>query len=278
MTYDVLGPGALDYEPCRYGESKLLFRGPERSLTGPYVACLGGAETYGRFVKSPFPALVERDLGLNCINFGIPNAGVQVFASDPMLREVTAGARVTVVQVMGAQNLANSYYAVHPRRNDRFVAAHSALQTLYRDVDFAEFHFNKHLLSALFDVSPDRFAVVRQELQRAWVSQMAQMLGEIPGKIVLLWLADHAPLGNELVGLDPARARDPLFVTRQMLAEVRPLVDEIVRVVISPEAQAQGMVGKVYAEMEVPAAMALPGPAAHAEAAKALAAALERLI
>jgi hypothetical protein len=32
MTYDVLGPGPLDYLPCRYDMSRLLFRGPKRNL------------------------------------------------------------------------------------------------------------------------------------------------------------------------------------------------------------------------------------------------------
>ncbi|MDC1223540.1 DUF6473 family protein [Ascidiaceihabitans sp.] len=46
MTYDVLGAGNLDYLPCRYGTSKLLFRGPRRPLKEPYIAFLSGTETY----------------------------------------------------------------------------------------------------------------------------------------------------------------------------------------------------------------------------------------
>jgi hypothetical protein len=42
MTYDALGVGALDYLPCRYGTSKLLFRGPRRPLKDPYLVFMGG--------------------------------------------------------------------------------------------------------------------------------------------------------------------------------------------------------------------------------------------
>lgn len=42
MTYDALGAGALDYLPCRYGTSKLLFRGPRRPLKDPYLVFMGG--------------------------------------------------------------------------------------------------------------------------------------------------------------------------------------------------------------------------------------------
>ncbi len=54
MTYMKLGQAALDYYPCRYGASKLLFRGPRRRLQGDYVAFLGGTETYGKFIETPF--------------------------------------------------------------------------------------------------------------------------------------------------------------------------------------------------------------------------------
>jgi uncharacterized protein DUF6473 len=63
MTIDALGLGALDYLPCRYGNSKLLFRGPKRSLDEPYIAFIGGTETYGKFLAKPFPVLVEEEFG-----------------------------------------------------------------------------------------------------------------------------------------------------------------------------------------------------------------------
>ena len=51
MTFAMTAPGALDYFPCRYGRSRVLFRGPRRPLDVPYVAFLGGTETYGRFLR-----------------------------------------------------------------------------------------------------------------------------------------------------------------------------------------------------------------------------------
>ncbi len=66
MAYENLGESALDYVPCRYGKSKLLFRGPKRKLTAPYVAMIGGTETYGKFVETPFPALTGVPLTRRC--------------------------------------------------------------------------------------------------------------------------------------------------------------------------------------------------------------------
>ena len=59
MAFENPGQGALDYFPCRYGHSKLLFRGPRRKLDGAYCAVLGGSETYGKYVREPYPALIE---------------------------------------------------------------------------------------------------------------------------------------------------------------------------------------------------------------------------
>ena len=95
MSFDALGAGALDYSPCRYGTSKLLFRGPQRRLDAPYVAFLGGTDTYGKFLKTPFPALVEQELGIDCINLGIPNAGIDVLAQDSFLSQGAGEAVVT---------------------------------------------------------------------------------------------------------------------------------------------------------------------------------------
>ena len=64
MAYDYAGEGSLDYFPCRYGRSRLLFRGPRRDLGGRYAVVLGGIEAYGRYIPQPYPALLEDGLGL----------------------------------------------------------------------------------------------------------------------------------------------------------------------------------------------------------------------
>ncbi|MEO1779366.1 MAG: DUF6473 family protein, partial [Pseudomonadota bacterium] len=154
MSFDTLGPGGLDYLPCRYGTSKILFRGPKRTLDAPYVAFFGGTTTYGKFVETPFPALLEQDLGMTCVNFGCVNAGVDLYAADPVLREAATQARVTVLQVISPRNMSNRFYKVHPRRNDRFIEASPLLRTIYREVDFAEFNFTNHMLQRLYLVLP----------------------------------------------------------------------------------------------------------------------------
>ena len=130
MTYERLGDSALDYFPCRYGTSKLLFRGPRRKLDGAYCAVLGGTETYGKFILQPYAALVEAATGITMVNFGCVNAGADVFVNDPAVIDACVKARATVVQVTGAHNTSNRFYAVHPRRNDRFLRASTLLKAI----------------------------------------------------------------------------------------------------------------------------------------------------
>ncbi|MGB7244902.1 MAG: DUF6473 family protein [Sulfitobacter sp.] len=278
MTYGSLGPGALDYLPCRYGKSKLLFRGPKRRLDAPFIAFIGGAETYGKFIRTPFPAMTETELGVNCVNFGIPNAGVDVFLNDAMISHAVDQSRATVVQVLGAQNLSNRFYSVHPRRNDRIVAASPMVRTIYRDVDFTEFHFTKHMLNCLHVVSVERFATVRQELQAAWVARMRLLLERVNGKTVLLWMADRPPPLEADMGFHPTKSMDPLFVTREMLDALSSYATEFVEVTATADAMACAADDMYFSDLEAPTVKGVLGPKTHADAADALAKTLARML
>ncbi len=275
MSYITFADGTLDYEPCRYGASKLLFRGPRRRLDGEFCAVLGGTETYGRFIERPFPDLIESATGIRMVNFGCVNAGVDVFLNDIEVIGACRKARVTVLQVLGAPNMTNRYYTVHPRRNDRFLRASSLMKTIFREVDFTEFHFTRHMLSRLQDIAPDKYGVLVDELKAAWVARMLQLLSRLEGKTVLLWMADHAP---EAAGADPGLGLDPLMVDRGMIDEVRPFATEYVEIVSSPQARESGTEGMVVSAMEEAAAIGMPGPAVHEEVAQALAPVVRRLV
>ena len=265
MAFEYSGDGALDYFPCRYGKSKLLFRGPRRSLQGAFIAAMGGSETYGKFVATPWPALLEQKLGLPVVNFGYMNAGVDVFLNEPQVEEVSQAAKISVIQLMGAQNMSNRFYAVHPRRNDRFLRATTLMQSLFRDIDFTEFNFTRHMLVSLKRRTPEKYEALVDELRLAWVARMRSLIDKVQGRRVLLWVgAYHAPDVHDPLGAEP------LYVTRQMVDELRDLVDEVVYVEPSVMARSTGTVGMHFAPLEEVAASQMPGPIIHEEIAEAL--------
>lgn len=262
MAYEHAGAGALDYAPCRYGKSKLLFRGPRRNLDAPFCAALGGTETYGKFVAEPWPALLEERVGMPVVNFGCLNAGIDVFIHEPQLTDASRRARVSIIQLMGAQNMSNRFYAVHPRRNDRFLRASTLMRSIFPEVDFTEFNFTRHMLQTLQGRAPDRYAMLVEELQAAWVSRMATLLERIEGRKILLWIGDYIRNGED--------NGSPALVTPDMVARIQPLADRLVRVDPSAQARSLGTQGMRFGALEELAAAEMPGPHVHREIAESL--------
>lgn len=264
MAYVRPDASPLDYQQCRYGQSKLLFRGPRRSLKKEYIAFIGGTETYGKFVEKPFAELVEDAKGIPCANFSAVNAGVDAFVHDGSLMGLCSNAQVTVVQVMGAQNMSNRFYTVHARRNDRFLKASALLQSIFREVDFSEFSFTRHMLTSLKTISPQRFAAIEMELRAAWFNRMDLMLRQIKGRRVLLWLREPQPELCSNADLGP----EPLFLDASLVGRLTGVVDEIIEVDIAHD---RGKLdGMVFSAMEMPMAQEMIGVSAHSKIAERL--------
>lgn len=278
MKHETIDGGGLSYAPCRYGMSRIFFRGPRRRLDEPYLAFLGGTETFGKFIDQPFAALTEKALGRPCVNFGCVNGGVDAFVNDPTIMAACHDAQMTVVQVMGANYLSNRFYSVHPRRNDRFLRASTVLEAIYSEVDFSDFTFTRHMLGALYDMSRERFDIVVSELRAAWVARMRNMLTQIGPNVVLLWFSKHDISDQAWDSYRNPLSVDPLFITHAMLEELRPQVKEIVTAKPSPVALAQGTTGMFVPPMQMKAANDMLGVACHHEASAVLTPVLQRLL
>lgn len=260
---------ALDYRMCRYGSSRLLFRGPKKTWREPYISFLGGTETYGKFVTSPYPDLVGSEMGLPRINLGSHNAGLDAFLNDETSVSICNRGKMTVLQAFSAANLSNRYYAVHPRRNDRFLQASPMLERAFPDMDFMEFNFTRHLLAKLKISSPTEYANVVQALRETWVVRTNQLLRRLGGRVVLLWIGEVGDTSH------PADA-EPFLVTKRMIERVQSNCLDCVKVSFRQETRALGTDGMHFLEHEQEAAKRLPGPVAHQDIARALVPVLKR--
>ncbi|MDT0681657.1 DUF6473 family protein [Roseicyclus sp. F158] len=267
MTFARSGPIRLDYGLCRYGQSKLMCRGPMRRLKGDYVTFLGGTETFGKFVERPYPALLDERLGATMINMAANNAGADAHGLDEDLLARASDGAACVIQITGAPYVSNRLYSVHPRRNDRFIMASPRLRESFPEFDFTEIAFVGHLMRRLREVAPERVAELEDELRRAWLARMKRMFDAIAAPKILLWIGEAAPppIGGHIAG-----KRAPQIVDRGMIDVLRPSVEAYVEVVISPHARAAGTRGMLHSLMEKPAAQAVPNLRAHAEVADAL--------
>jgi hypothetical protein len=159
---------------------------------------------------------------------------------------------------------------VHPRRNDRFLAASTVMKALFSDVDFADFTFNRHMLSALYERHPDRFEILRAELEEAWLARMKTLMGQIGKRVVLLWMAEHR-LSDDKWNEQPDPFRtEQLFITRSMVEALRPLALDVVEARLSAEARARSTDGMIFPLLADDAAYEILGPLAHEEAAARL--------
>lgn len=153
--------------------------------------------------------------------------GVDLHLADPALGERARLATAFVLAMPPLGNLSNPFYQVHPRRNDRFVAARAPLKALFPEVDFAPFAFTGHALGSLATLCPERFALVRQALVEVWVLRMRLLLRLLPPRGVLLdlpapdWLP-RPPLGGlglRRVAIDPD---DRTTAAESLRAALRP--------------------------------------------------------
>lgn len=270
MKHDVFDGDTLSYDPCRYGLSRIYFRGPKRDLDQPYLAFIGGTETFGKFLQVPFPALIEQEIKHPCVNFGCVNGGVDAFVNDPTIMGACRDADLTVVQIMGAHNLSNRFFSVHPRRNDRFLRASSVLQAIYQEVDFADFTFTRHMLGALHEASDERFDIVVSELRAAWLARMRNMLDQIGKRVILLWFSRDELTDVDWHDRETPIAADPLFVSKGMIEELRDKVMDVVTVRPSDKAMSEGTIGMQFPPMQARAASGMLGVRAHIELAEVM--------
>lgn len=238
----------------RFGGLRWEFRDGSRSMDERFIAVLGGSETCARRVAAPYPALLERELGEPCLNFGQHGASIEAAMREPALLLACRQAAVTVVAVTGAAGLSNRLYSVHPRRNDRFTRPSDTLRLLMPEVDFAEICFTRHLLGTLRAAAPDRFIRVRAELRTAWLARMRMLLEAIGPRVVLLWFASVPPDEEEAEEGGPL-GPDPLFVSAPMLRTLEPMVQATV--VVPPSMPEGGPLDEAAHER---AAAALLGP------------------
>lgn len=268
MKHDGFEGDGIAYSPCRYGLSRIQFRGPRRSLDDPYYAFIGGTEIFGKFNPCPLPDLVEKAVRMPCVNFGCVNGGVDAFVNDPTIMAACNNAAGTVVQVMGANFMSNRFYSVHPRRNDRFLRPSTVMQAIYNDVDFSEFTFTRAMLAKLLDTSSERFDIVVQELREAWSARMKNMLDQIGPKAVLLWFSRDGMSDDAWDARPNPIQSDPLFITATMIDGLRPQVAAVIEANPSEEAMAKGTKGMVFPQLQAKAAARMLGPACHVEASK----------
>ncbi len=264
MSYQSINAVHSAETTCEYENSKLRFRGPQRALNNPYVACLGGEETFGRFVETPFPNELERRLDRRCVNLGSLFCGAEALTQDKGLLEIANRSDICVLQLPGMLGLSNRFYRVHPRRNDRFVAPNADLVALYPEEDFTDVHFVQHLLTRLSARSDARIELVEQELRNVWIEKLGKFLAEVGPPALLL----HLQVERSDLDSTPG---DGFAINPEMIEPLRPHCTDILSLQVQVSGVSDELEDMLFGTLQQPIAEHMIGPATHRNIAGSLA-------
>jgi hypothetical protein len=224
-------------------------------------------------VPYPFPSLISDQCGCQAANFGYPNAGPDLFLNQPELIDLANKSVLTIVQIMGAQNVTNRFYKVHPRRNDRFVAPSEVLRTFYPDVDFTDMTFTGHLLKVLEQTSIDRHAMIVAELKSAWIARMRRLIRALSGPVLLLWITPSRTASSHA-----DEWSGPTLIDGEMINQITTQKTGVLKVAIPSSDLNASTDGLVFPEMERVGALRVLPVAAHRAVAGALRPVVENAI
>ena len=108
--YQQLDAPMFDYSLATLADvPEHALRGPLPNLNEPYVAFVGGAQTFARFVAEPFANLVAKHLGLGCLNLGLGGAGPR-WPADARVLPILQRAKLVVVQCFAGRSASNSLF------------------------------------------------------------------------------------------------------------------------------------------------------------------------
>src|SRR6185369_151381 len=160
----------------------LNLRGPRPHLAnGKYFACVGAAQTFGRFCQQPFPLLLAERLGTPSLNLGRGGAGPLFFLQSKELLGYINGSSFAIVQIMSGRSESNSLFE---SKGLGFYRRRSDGSEICCDDAFAE-------LLLLNDTSIVRKIVM--ETRQNWVDNYLRLLTAIKVPTILLWLSTRTP-------------------------------------------------------------------------------------
>jgi len=173
----------VDYELFQLEGIPRSWRGPQPSTLerGRYFACVGAAQTFGRFCADPYPALLSERIRLPVLNLGVAGAGPRFFNLRPAVLALISGARFAVVQVMSG------------RSEDNRLIDSGGLEYVSRLSDGKQSGASNFYGELLRQGDQRLVEDIVRETRDNWVGSMRLLLGTLRVPTVLLWFSKRTP-------------------------------------------------------------------------------------
>jgi hypothetical protein len=215
----------VDYQMYCDKETGLWLRGPQpkQLKDDQYIACLGGAQTFGCFCNKPFAELVQEALSIQVINYGVGGAGPSFFLQQEKILRSLNKAACTILQVMSGRSESNSVFdtgglSYITRRSDgRRLGARAAYQNLlWRKMIFGRKDLKR----------------IIAETRENWIMNYKSLIEKIKSPVVLFWFSIREPDYKErYLHVSTLLGRFPHLVNRTMLEAIKNEAEDYVHCV-----------------------------------------------
>lgn len=229
----------IDYRLYRLACTDLKFRGPEPQLAdGAFFSCLGAAQTFGCFVASPYPNLLEEQFGTTALNLGYGGAGPRFYNRHPELLEIVNRGQLAIVQIMSGRSEDNSRFESRGlelliRRSDGKQMSADAAWRSVLELRYAwrRFPLGKRIVRRVCRTLGAADAKrLLHETRKNWLASYSQLLGSIRVPKVLLWFSKRTPDYRESYeDLHHFMGIYPQLVTDEMVEAVARQADHYVQ-------------------------------------------------
>ncbi|MBZ0151177.1 MAG: DUF6473 family protein [Planctomycetes bacterium] len=208
----------FDYGLVKLEGTYLHVRGPAVDLSKPYIACVGAAQTFGRFCDEPYPTMLGKRLGMPVLNLSDGGAGPG-WVANPVFLRLLNGASLVVVQMLSARSVGNSLF------DNRNSGGHVGT----RLADGKRMTFIEFFKELVASSPPGVVARVVQETRENFVRRSIEVLGSIRPPKVALWLSARSPDYEDRPGTPHGYLSDyPHFVNREMVKAITAHADAYV--------------------------------------------------
>jgi len=200
----------IDYALYHLPGIDTLFRGPPIK-SDRYIACIGAAQTFGRFTPMPFPTLLSRVLGIDALNLACGGVGPTFYLNNLRLMDYLNRAQLVIVQVFSGRSVSNSMFDLV--KDDIYGINRADGRVISAD----EFY------TWLLRQDSRRAKRIVMETRDNYVSAMMQLLASIKPPKILLWFSVRAPKYREILSfpLDKFWGAFPHFVNDTMIDRLR---------------------------------------------------------
>jgi hypothetical protein len=198
------------------------FRGPQipELEKGNYLTCLGAAQTFGCYAVKPFPLLLQENLEIPVLNFGVAGAGPLFFLNNKnYLKKINDG-KFAIVQVLSGRSENNSLFESNGREmllrlsDQKRLGAGPAYQDLINNYD------------------SDFIRKIVDETRTNWTINMISLLKRIHVPKILFWFSVREPdYEMEFTNAEKLFGDFPQLITKTMIDILIPLADDYVETI-----------------------------------------------